>query len=825
MGRRASNGLRFSPQLASQSSPLGSACDARAANDASTWQVITCGSPGSSGALMLAGPEIAGQSGGRPARHPDIDSARRLAGARTKRAGRKLWLDDCQTTVPNFSMTRRPSSRAPWPRAPSRILGYTGALLLSIGAVASTKLLAIQTGSVFVGPPITAVVLAALYGGVGAGVFASALCTVGYRLWILQPTELFSFSKPSDAYKLASLVFISLLLSIVSGTLRSSLRALSDHSQELEQVASRLSLSQSVAAALAGTRTQADVARVILWSCLPAIGARVGSVYWKVGETLELIESVGHSPGPVEQWRRISTAAFTPLRDALSSREGLWFECREQLLDRYPELDSALDRSDNHAWAAIPLAIQGGATGVMGLAFSSPRSFSAQDRALVCSLAAQCAQAIDRARLYEAERLARVEAEKASARSGLLVSVATRLNAGEYRAEVLKAAVEGARELLGGDDGSLCLALPDGHRLRGAFEIVSAGRVDTIFDVRQWPHALEAVDSRRPVYFSRAEAAGAEPDRFARLGIEAALIAPLHSQERFIGILCVDYRQDRFSKSSGDFAVVEAIAGLCALAIMRTQTFEAAVAAEQEAKRLGDLQERRVAMVGHDLRTPLAVVSMGANVLRKSGHLEPSQDQVLARIARGADRMERLVRDLLDFTRVRHGFGLAVHRAPMRIGEACQRVISEFEQSRPERTVMLLIESDDCGEWDLDRMEQIVSNLLSNALQHGPRDAPVTLRVRGDAQEVELNVHNPGPPIPGELMPVLFEPFRRGQAHEAGQAHWGLGLFIVREIVRAHGGSVEASSRKETGTNFTVRLPRKPADSASPPPARPHIVT
>ena len=150
--------------------------------------------------------------------------------------------------------------------------------------------------------------------------------------------------------------------------------------------------------------------------------------------------------------------------------------------------------------------------------------------------------------------------------------------------------------------------------------------------------------------------------------------------------------------------------------------------------------------------------------------------------------------------------------------EICSRAVLELQQANPTREIDVAVEGDDRGEWDVGRMEQVVSNLVGNALQYSPAETPVRVRVRGGPEDVTLEVYNAGPSIPPEVQSRLFEPFVQGQERErSASKSLGLGLFIVREIVRAHGGTVRVDSAPGEGTRLVVVLPRAAPAATTPP--------
>jgi signal transduction histidine kinase len=225
---------------------------------------------------------------------------------------------------------------------------------------------------------------------------------------------------------------------------------------------------------------------------------------------------------------------------------------------------------------------------------------------------------------------------------------------------------------------------------------------------------------------------------------------------------------------------------------------------EAEHARALELQQRLMAIVGHDLRTPLSGIVWNAALLGRSG-LAESDVRLVRRISMSARRMERLIRDVLDYGRAHAGAGIPIEPEPSDLAAICREVVDEIHD--PAHPVSLAAEGDTIGVWDADRVEQIVANLASNAVKYGPPGRPVWVRLFGDRDAVRIEVHDDGGGIPPALRGRLFDAFRRGEGI-AGKGSVGLGLFIVRTLVEAHGGSVSVDSAPERGTTFVVRLPR-----------------
>jgi signal transduction histidine kinase len=215
--------------------------------------------------------------------------------------------------------------------------------------------------------------------------------------------------------------------------------------------------------------------------------------------------------------------------------------------------------------------------------------------------------------------------------------------------------------------------------------------------------------------------------------------------------------------------------------------------------------ELLVSWLGHDLRNPLSTILAGIEML-EARPCDERERILLHRLHGSAERMSRMIDQLLDFARSRLGGGIPIERRSLDLGELCAEVIGELEQAT--RIAIPLERIGDCtGEWDRDRLAEVISNLVGNALQHGERGT-TTLSVDGRESEVELTCRNHGAPIPGELMTHLFDPFHGGRSHTTRSSGLGLGLYIVARIIEQHGGRISVSSSSD-GTCFNVRLPRR----------------
>ncbi|HZI02803.1 MAG TPA: PAS domain-containing protein, partial [Archangium sp.] len=225
---------------------------------------------------------------------------------------------------------------------------------------------------------------------------------------------------------------------------------------------------------------------------------------------------------------------------------------------------------------------------------------------------------------------------------------------------------------------------------------------------------------------------------------------------------------------------------------------------EERLRQTAEFRERFLGVVSHDLRNPLNAILLSANALLRTEGIPASHTKMVRRIVTSGERMSRMIGELLDFTRGRLGGGIPIHPQRVNLRHLCRHVLEELEVGFPGRELRLDAEGDFVGQWDPDRLSQLLGNLGKNALDYSPADTRVDFTLKDEGGCVCVEVHNEGPPIPGQLLAGIFEPFRRaveGDAHPTSGL--GLGLFIVQEIARAHGGAVEVRSCEAEGTTFT----------------------
>jgi two-component system sensor histidine kinase/response regulator len=219
------------------------------------------------------------------------------------------------------------------------------------------------------------------------------------------------------------------------------------------------------------------------------------------------------------------------------------------------------------------------------------------------------------------------------------------------------------------------------------------------------------------------------------------------------------------------------------------------------------LNEMFTAVLGHDLRNPLNAIVTSAHLLQRVSR-DDTAKQAAGRIISSSNRMSKLIEDMLDLARSRLAGGITLKSAPADLGALVQRVVREHQAAHPAQRIDVVTQGGLNGTWDGERLAQLASNLIGNALQHGTEGEPVEVRADGSKPlAVTLAVTNAGS-IPAEVLPNVFDPFRGGQRHLARNEGLGLGLYIVQQIVVAHQGTVEVKTDTPGRVTFQLCIPR-----------------
>jgi len=273
---------------------------------------------------------------------------------------------------------------------------------------------------------------------------------------------------------------------------------------------------------------------------------------------------------------------------------------------------------------------------------------------------------------------------------------------------------------------------------------------------------------------------------------------------RFFGTICALDPNPAQLRSSTIQSTMESFARVLSLQIEAEEALQNTQAQLQEERGTAELREQFIAVLGHDLRNPLFAINFGAErLLRK--HPNAATDPLVRHILASGRRASQLVEDVLDFARGRMGSGIPLHLNDcLDLQDAFRHVVFEVQSVNPQRLIKADI-GDLRGVYgDRDRLAQLLSNLVANAIHHGSHDGPVEVMARVEQGHFTLTVKNPGQ-IDELALPRLFQPYSR-PVRDTPQAGLGLGLYIVKQIADAHGGQLEVSSCAENGTRFTFTL-------------------
>ncbi len=597
--------------------------------------------------------------------------------------------------------------------------------------------------------------------------------------------------------------------------LRASVRELRRKEQKLQQRVAELSRADAarevraqwterltrVTGAIAEAVAAEQVYQAVVDETAATLGATTAGLWLfrEADNVAWLCRSGRYDKGEVGAAAMLSVQGLAPApiidairTDALRTGQMVWVPTRAALLSRYPEAAQTMAAVPGCAIACLPLATPGRRLGALALTFDERRELDDGERSFLLLVGRYSGQALERLRLLEEERASRARAE-------LLYRLAASVIGAGHVGDIFAAALDAILPALKTERAAVLVY--DGE---GVMRFRAWRGLSDDYRRRVEGHSPWRRDARdpQPVLVPDVQAdpslAGYGP-LFQQERIGALGFIPLVSGGRLLGKFMVYYDGPR-ALSPTELDLAQAIANHVAAAVAR---FHAVAELQQTVH----FNETFTAILGHDLRNPLAAIVTSARLAMDRDSSEKLR-KPLARILSSGNRMTRMIDQLLDFTRVRLGGGIAVIPVETDLAALVRQVMDELDEANPDWSLRLSCAGDTSGRWDPDRLSQVFSNLVANAVRHGRSEHGVGVTVDGRGERaVRVTVHNMGA-IPADRLPKLFEPMAGGGRAPDNSQGLGLGLFITRELVCAHGGSIEVRSDEAAGTTFTVTLPR-----------------
>ncbi|HEY0479155.1 MAG TPA: GAF domain-containing protein [Kofleriaceae bacterium] len=528
-------------------------------------------------------------------------------------------------------------------------------------------------------------------------------------------------------------------------------------------------------------------------SLIEGLGLHTATLYHPVPEAERLLRSLVEA-APLRLGEGVTGGVAQSGRSVLIPDS----DPREIAARAAPAYRAFIERYPTYAMMSAPVRTRERIIGTVTVCRTRKgETYTDRDLELLEILAERAGSAIENARLHRDNIEARSRAEQ-------LYRFAHAAASADKVEHVFDAGLDAIEATLGTDRAAVLLFDDDGVMRFRAWRKLSDGYRSAVEGHSPWSRDTVAP---QPVLVDDVDAdvsLCAYGPLFRTEQIRSLAFVPLVTRGKLLGKFMVYHREPHvFSTTEIDLA--SAIGNHLASVVSR-------FAALAELERTVHYSELFAGVLAHDLRNPLGSIMTAAQLLlmRQEGesarHAKP-----MSRIVASGQRMARMIDQLLDFTRARVGGGIEIQSRDTNLADLCSQAISELELVYTDRTIQCSVVGDQGGTWDPDRLLQIISNLVANASQHGSVDGPVVVELDGrQPDSVVLEVHNRGA-ISEALLPTLFDPFRGTRHRREHSRGLGLGLFIVKELVRAHGGTVEVTSSEAGGTTFRVRLPRRPA--------------
>lgn len=572
---------------------------------------------------------------------------------------------------------------------------------------------------------------------------------------------------------------------------------------------------QSVTAALSEGATFADVAHAFLDKGVPSLKA-AGGALWLLsqdGTSLKLVDALGYSAIQRGVLSIIPLSFVTPPGDCIRGGDPLWISGYEQIERDYPEVARVMQKvSEPFSAAFLPLRIEGRAIGVASLHFVGDSAVQEQLNHTLMVVARQCAQALDRARLLEVERALRAEAEAGQHRLAFLAEASRALVLSLDYEMTLNTMLELLIPRLG--DVATLDIITDEHQVRRLVLAPGDAHRATLLRRSDWPELMgennptSALSTPQACFFPQVDdlllaklaVSPTHLDLMQQLSCRSLCSVPIIYRNQLMGAVTVYYTTSSKQHTIDDLHLLEELAQRVASAMDNARLYQASEAAVR-------LRDDFLSVAGHELRTPLTALSLQLYNMRRVINDPARISEKLIAITRQSERLCTLVDELLDVSRVVAGrMNLNLERFD--IGVMLKEIMARFadEAARFGDVLNCQCEGDLVGVWDPLRLEQVMSNLISNALRYGEHK-PISARAWSKNGHVAVSVTDSGIGISSVDQQRIFQRFERAVSNR-NYGGLGLGLWIAHQIVEAHGGTISVQSSQGQGSTFLIELPR-----------------
>ena len=590
--------------------------------------------------------------------------------------------------------------------------------------------------------------------------------------------------------------------------------------QRLEKLIERTSRLHRLTAHLSTTLHVADVAAIVVDEGKSALSAYSVALWQLEPATnrLALVRASGYTAETRASVESLPLDPQTPIADAVVRGEPIWLSSRAHYEARYAVSAERTRGFMSHGYsvAALPVMLEGDPVGVLAFTFLEEREFDDDDRAYLSFLALHCGQGFERARMYESESRARREAEVAKERALFLVKASELLGSSLDYEQTLRNVANLAVPNIGdwcgvdlvdeagGPANQVAVAHVDPNKVKFAHELRLRYPPDPN-GASGVPNVLRTGSSELyaeiPDELLVAGSVDAEHLRISReLGLRSAMVVPIKDRGAVVGAISFVIADSDRRYTTDDLIMAEQLGERAGAAISNARLYKEARDAIRE-------RDEFMLVAGHELRTPLAALSLHHEALMMTRDGTPL-DKVRERgvkLRSQSERLGRLVEDLLDVSRLSAG-RLTLDPEELDLGELVREVVDRMRDELERAHSPVTLDVDQVrGRWDRARIDQIVTNLVGNALKYG-RGSPIEVRVKrvGDLANIIVADHGIG--IAAEDQPRIFQRFERAvSSRKFGGL--GLGLWITSQLVEAHRGTIAVASEPGKGATFTVTLP------------------